>query len=83
VSGFYILNVPEFAPMIVAARAIPTCRVERVGSNYVYIAFDGEVEILRAATKLSEAVWFGCLTAGLDCRIVHFDSDRIRLAPAG
>jgi hypothetical protein len=35
------------------------------------------------ATKLSEAVWFGCLTAGLDGRIVHFDSDRIRLAPAG
>lgn len=82
-SGFYILNVPEFAPMIVAARAIPTSRVERVGSHYVYIAFDGEVEIERAATKLSEAVWFGCLTAGLDGRIVHFDSERIRLAPAG
>jgi hypothetical protein len=81
-SGFYILNVPEFAPMIVAARAIPSCRVARVGGSYVQITFDDEMEIDRAATKLSEAVWFGCLTAGLDGRIVHFDSDRIRLAPA-
>ena len=32
-------------------------------------------------TGLGEAVWFGCLTGGLDGTIVSFDAEVIRLAP--
>jgi hypothetical protein len=81
VSGFYVLDVPEFAPMISAARQLDTCRVHNVRRGYIYVEFDGVVEIERAATNLSEAVWFGCLTGGLNGKIVQFDNSRIKLAP--
>ena len=32
-------------------------------------------------TGLGEAVWFGCLTGGLDGATVSFDAEVIRLAP--
>jgi hypothetical protein len=28
---------------------------------------------------MNEAVWYGCLTGGLDGKIAHFDSDRLKL----
>jgi hypothetical protein len=81
VSGFYVLDVPEFAAMVSVARTMSRCRVHAARRGYIYVEFDGEVEIERAATKLSEAVWFGCMTGGLDGKIVSFDAERIRLAP--
>jgi hypothetical protein len=80
-SGFYVLDVPEFAPMVSAARQLQSCRVHSVRRGYIYVEFDGDVEIERAATNLSEAVWFGCLTGGLNGKIVSFDNKRIKLAP--
>ena len=80
-SGFYVLDVPEFAPVVTAARAIDRCRVHEQRGGYVFIEFDGEVEISRASTGLAEAVWFGCMTGGLDGRIVRFDAAGIKLAP--
>ncbi len=80
-SGFYVLDVPEFAPVVTAARKIELCRVYAPKRGYIFVQYDGEVEISRAATGLGEAVWFGCLTGGLDGKIVAFDADRIRLAP--
>jgi hypothetical protein len=80
-SGFYVLDVPEFASVVTAAKAIERCRVHEPKRGYIFVQFDGEVEIKRAATGLGEAVWFGCLTGGLDGKIVAFDAERIRLAP--
>ncbi|WP_217429532.1 hypothetical protein [Sphingomonas bacterium] len=80
-SGFYILDVPEFAPVVAAARSLERCRVHAARAGYLFVEFDGEIEIDRAATGLAEAVWFGCLTGGLDGRIVRFDATSIRLAP--
>ena len=39
------------------------------------------IEITRESTGLGEAVWFGCLTAGLDGKITSFTSQAIKLAP--
>jgi len=80
-SGFYVLDVAEFAPLVRAAEAHERCRVHRVIAGYRYIEFDGEIEIKREMTGLGEAVWFGCLTAGLDGKITSFTSDAIKLAP--
>ncbi len=57
------------------------CRVHPVIAGYRYIEFDGEIEITREATGLGEAVWFGCLTAGLNGKITSFTSQAIKLAP--
>jgi hypothetical protein len=80
-SGFYVLDVPEFASVVTAAKKIERCQVSEPKRGYIFVQFDGEVEISRAATGLGEAVWFGCLTGGLDGKIVTFDADRIKLAP--
>lgn len=81
-SGFYVLDVPEFVPVVQAAHRLTQCRVHTQRGGYVFVEFDGQIEILRADTGLEEAVWFGCLTGGLNGRIVNFDSTSIRLAPA-
>ena len=51
-SGFYVLDVPEFAPVVAAAKAIKRCRVYPSRGGYIFVQFDGEVEITRAATGL-------------------------------
>jgi hypothetical protein len=81
VNGFYILDVPEFAPLLVAAKRIPACQIHASQGGYVLVTFDHEIEILRAEAQLGEAVWFGCLTGGLTGKIMKFDAVSIRLAP--
>ena len=80
-SGFYVLDVAEFYPVVEAAQKHERCRVHPVIAGYRYIEFDGEIEITRESTGLGEAVWFGCLTAGLNGKITSFTSQAIRLAP--
>ncbi len=80
-SGFYVLDVPEFGPVVSTARKLDRCHVHLPLAGYIFVQFDGEIEISRADTGLNEAVWFGCLTGGLDGKIVTFDSDCIRLGP--
>jgi hypothetical protein len=78
-SGFYVLDVPEFSALVHAAEAHPRCRVHPVARGYRYIEFDGEIEITRESTGLGEAVWFGCLTGGLNGKIASFTEKSIRL----
>jgi hypothetical protein len=80
-SGFYVLDVAEFYPLVRAAEQLKDCRVHPVIAGYRYIEFDGEIEITRESTGLGEAVWFGCLTAGLNGKITSFTSQAIKLAP--
>ena len=78
-SGFYLLDVPEFAPLADAVAKDPRCKVHPVLAGYRYVEFDGAISIRRRDTGLKEAVWFGCLTAGLDGRIALFTAEEIRL----
>ncbi len=80
-SGFYVLDVAEFDPLVRAAERHADCRVHPAIAGYRYVEFDGEIEITRESTGLGEAVWFGCLTAGLNGKITSFTSQAIRLAP--
>jgi hypothetical protein len=78
-SGFYVLAVPEFSSLIDAARKSSTCTVHPRCGHYQFVEFENEIEILRRDTRMNEAVWFGCLTGGLDGKIAHFDRDRLKL----
>jgi hypothetical protein len=79
-SGFFVLDVPEFAPIIEAARALKNCKVHPARAGYVLVEFTGEIVIERNGAFMSEAVWFGCMTGGLEGKIVSFDAGQIRLA---
>ncbi len=78
-SGFYVLDVPEFSAMVDAARKNAKCRVHEVKAGYRYVEFADAITIERNDTGLAEAVWFGCLTAGLDGRIAELTAERLRL----
>ena len=78
-SGFFVLDVPEFRSLLGAALRTDRCRAHPPQAGYRYVEFDTEVEIRRVDTGMNEAVWFGCMTAGIDGRIARFDSERIRL----
>jgi hypothetical protein len=79
-SGFYVLDVPEFSSLVDAAVKSGRCDVHPKRGHYKFVEFKNEIEILRCDTRMSEAVWYGCLTGGLDGKIMHFDSDRLKLA---
>jgi hypothetical protein len=79
VSGFFVLDVPEFLPLTHAAERIADVVVHPVVGGYRFVQFSGAIDILRQDTGLTEAVWFGCLTGGLDGKIARFDRDVIRL----
>lgn len=78
-SGFYVLDVPEFAPLIEAAANNPRCRLHDAAAGYRLVEFDDTVTIRRGDAGLTEAVWFGCLTGGLDGRIAEFTAEQISL----
>jgi hypothetical protein len=80
-SGFYVLDVPEFRPLLAAAKRDLRCEVHAVRAGYTFVEFNEPIEIRREATGLKPAVWFGCLTAGLDAKITAFNDDVLGLAP--
>jgi hypothetical protein len=78
-SGFYVLDVLEFSSLVDAAMKSGRCKLHPKRGHYRFVEFENEIEILRRDTRMSEAVWYGCLTGGLDGKITHFDSDRLKL----
>jgi hypothetical protein len=78
-TGFFVLDVPEFASLIAAAQKAAPCVVHPLVGGYRFVEFDNEIEIRRSDTQMNEAVWFGCLTAGLIGKIARFDRDILKL----
>ena len=70
----FVLDVPEFAPLIAGAAA--GHRVERRG-GYAMIKAAEKVVVERAKSGLGDAVWFGALTGGYEGRVVEFSADRL------
>jgi hypothetical protein len=78
-SGFYVLDVLEFSSLVDAAMKSGRCKLHPKRGHYRFVEFENEIEILRRDTRMNEAVWYACLTGGLDGKIAHFDSDRLKL----
>ncbi|WP_087048584.1 VOC family protein [Caballeronia ptereochthonis] len=76
----FVLNVPEFASVIDAARKLPECRVEDRG-DYTVVSATGPISFERRALGLKPAVWYGLFTGGLNGRIECHDRDVVRIAP--
>ncbi|MEO0883332.1 MAG: VOC family protein, partial [Pseudomonadota bacterium] len=62
----YVLDVPEFRPLVEAARDMEQCRVLEANRDYFVIKADSEIVFNRKAMKLKPAVWYGIFTGGLD-----------------
>ena len=72
--SLFVLDVPEFAPLI--AGAASSHRIRRRG-GYAAIEAPEKVVVERARSGLGDAVWYGALTGGYEGRIVEFSADRL------
>lgn len=77
----YVLDVPEFATLVEAARAQGNCRVSKANQDYLLIEAQEPVEFKRKELNLKPAVWYGLFTGGLRGRIERFDRDTVRIVP--
>ena len=77
----YVLDVPEFAPLVAAARQKGGFEIVGPKAGYFHIATEGQLRIHRAETGLPEALWFGAFTAGYDGEELVIDSEQFWIGP--
>lgn len=75
----YVLDVPEFRPLVDTAREKPDCAVTGPVAGYYRIEAPTELTFNRKAMKMKPAVWYGIFTGGLDGEIVEFGREEVRL----
>lgn len=75
----YVLNVPEFEPLLTSTRDRPgvTHRMSKAG--YTVIEAEGELIFNRRQMGLKPAVWYGIFTGGLDGEIQEFGREEVRV----
>ncbi|CAG9178648.1 hypothetical protein LMG23992_03811 [Cupriavidus laharis] len=82
-ASVYVLDVPEFAPLIDVARKTDGYRTTVLGNGYVRIDGNPTLQFRRKELGFKPAVWYGALTGGLAGQIRQFDMDALVIAPGG
>jgi hypothetical protein len=78
----FVLDVPEFEPLVAQARSQSGVTVTEGPSGYWRIASDTELVFGRKALGFKPAVWYGALTGGLVGRVAEFGRDTLRITGA-
>ncbi|MEJ8859910.1 hypothetical protein WKW79_35545 [Variovorax robiniae] len=75
--AIFVLDVPEFLPLVEHARTIDSLKVS--GPKLGYFRLDGatHIRLNRKALGFKPAVWHGALTGGLIGHVEHFDNDNL------
>jgi catechol 2,3-dioxygenase-like lactoylglutathione lyase family enzyme len=76
----FVPRLDEFSALVRTARGRAECRVQP-RDDYDVIEADVPIEFGRRELGLKPAVWWGLFTGGLTGTIVHYDRDRVRIAP--
>lgn len=81
----FILDVPEFAPLVAALGADAGVQKRKHGPYWAFHG-DGHIALDRISARvgdaaIGEAIWFGALTGGFEGRVAEFSSDRLRIVP--
>ena len=80
--SIFVLDVPEFLPLVEHARGMPGCKVDGPRLGYWRVSRDNALEFQRKQLGFKPAVWHGALTGGLVGRVTHFDNDRLSIEEA-
>jgi hypothetical protein len=75
----YVLDVPEFQPVVRTAQAAGM-NVRKTGDYLELTSAEDEVVLRREGSAIRTAVWHAALTGGVDARIVSFTSETLQLA---
>lgn len=75
----YVLDVPEFLPIVDACSELGHCRISRSDQGYYRIQASGEITLNRRAMQLKPAIWYGLFTGGMNGEIAEFDRETVRV----
>jgi hypothetical protein len=75
----YVLDVPEFLPIVETARTIPGCTVTPPQRGYWRVTSPTEITLNRKAMQMKPAVWYGLFTGGMNGEIAEFGRDEVRV----
>ena len=80
--SIFVLDVPEFLPLVEHARELPGCKVEGPHLGYWRLTASPVLSFRRKELGFKPAVWHGALTGGLVGHITHFDNDTLTIEEA-
>jgi hypothetical protein len=75
----HVLDVPEFAGLVRSARSRGGLTVSEPRQGYITIAGEQELAFNRRECGFKPAIWYSCLSGGLDGRIVEFGRETLRI----
>ncbi len=75
----YVLDVPEFLPIVEAARKLPDCNITKAEKGYWRVASPTEIILNRKDMNMKPAVWYGLFTGGINGEIAEFGRDVVRV----
>lgn len=82
-ASIFVLDVPEFAPLVSAARKRPEYSTTQTDEGYVRIDGNPGLVFQRQETGFKHALWYGAFTGGLVGRITQFDMETLVVEPGG
>lgn len=76
----HVLDVPEFAGLVRSAREQQGVTITEARKGYLTIASDNDLVFHRRACGFKPALWYTCLSGGIDGKIATYDRDELRIA---
>lgn len=80
-ASIFVLDVPEFEPLVAACRQATGCRVDGPVDGYWHVSSPGPIVFERKPLGLVPALWNAALTGGFDGVVKVFDRHRLEVAP--
>ena len=75
----YVLDVPEFLPIVEAARKLPDCQITKSTKGYWKVVSPIEIVLSCSDMQMKPAVWYGLFTGGINGEIAEFGRDVVRV----
>ncbi|MCW5772010.1 MAG: hypothetical protein KIT16_10275 [Rhodospirillaceae bacterium] len=78
----YVPKLPEFEPVARFAKTLPGVTVTETASGYFVVESGHDIVLRRRDMGFKPAVWYTCLSGGIDGRIADFGRDEVRITAA-
>lgn len=75
----YVVDVPEFMPLVESARGKSGYKVSEENKGYFKIESQGEMTFNRKEMAMKPALWYGMFTGGLDGEIKSFGREEVTI----
>ncbi|MGE3744830.1 MAG: hypothetical protein AB7G25_03780 [Sphingomonadaceae bacterium] len=76
----HVVDLPEFSGLVKCAREQEGVQVSHVHKGYFTISSDDDLVFNRRECGFKPALWYTCLSGGLDGVIAEYGRDTLRIA---